>query len=119
MFALADSYGAARPTVTVSAPPSADLAARAAEIREAARERTYRHMKVKPLKPTETTTPGLARPLAGVVRTEGLRQALAFRCDVHEWSADVAAWTTEVFADSIRAATGLSGPILITVSSEV
>ncbi|CAL2067576.1 MULTISPECIES: hypothetical protein [Streptomyces] len=118
-FALADPSGAARPTVTVSAPPSADLAARAAEIREAALERTDRHMKVKPLKPAETTTPGLARPLAGVVQAEGLRQALAFRCDVREWSTDVAAWTTEVFADSIRAVTGLSGPILITVSSEV
>ncbi|WP_416484015.1 hypothetical protein [Streptomyces sp. CL12] len=49
-FALADPSGAARPTVAVSALPSADLAARAAEIRE-------------------TTTPGLARPLAGVPRT--------------------------------------------------
>lgn len=34
VFALADPSGVARPTGTVSAPPSTDLAARAAEIRE-------------------------------------------------------------------------------------
>lgn len=115
-FALADPAGAARLTVTVSALPSMNLTTRSAEIREAALERTYQHMTVKPLKPAETATPGLARPLAGVVQAEGLRRALAFRCDVREWSTDVAAWTTEVFTDSIREATGVSGLILITVS---
>lgn len=118
-FALADPSGAASLTVTVSALPSAKLAARAAEIREAALERTYQHMTVEPLKHANTMTPGLARPLAGVVQAEGLRRALAFRCGVREWSTDVAAWTTEVFADSIRAVTGLSGLILITVSSDI
>ncbi|GAA2298772.1 hypothetical protein OHT20_19915 [Streptomyces caniferus] len=104
--------------VTVSALPSADLAARAAEIREAALERTYQHMTVETLKPAGATAAGLARPLAGEVQAEGMRRALAFRCGVREWSTDVAAWTTEVFADSIRAVTGLSGLILITVSAE-
>lgn len=119
-FALADPSGAASLTVTVDALPSANLATRAVEIREAALERTYQHMTVEPLKPAAgTMTPGLARPLAGEVQAEGLRRALAFRCDVREWSTDVAAWATEVFADSIRAVTGLSGLILITVSSEV
>lgn len=118
-FALADPSGAASLTVTVSALPSAKLAGRAAEIREAALERTYHHMTVEPLKPAGAMTPGLARPLAGVVQAEGMRRELAFRCEVREWSTDVAAWTTEVFADSIRAVTGLSGLILITVSSEV
>jgi hypothetical protein len=118
-FALADPSGATTLTVTVSALPSANLAARTTEIREAALERTYQHMTVEPLKPANKMTPGLARPLAGAVQAEGLRRALAFRCGVREWSTDVAAWTTEVFVDSIRAATGLSGPILITVSSEV
>ncbi|WP_327222860.1 hypothetical protein OG229_01565 [Streptomyces platensis] len=118
-FALADPTGAASLTVTVSALPSANLPARTAEIREAALERTYQHMTVEARKPAGTMTPGLARPLAGEVQAEGLRRALAFRCDVREWSTDVAAWTTEVFADSIRAVTGLSGLILITVSSEV
>ncbi|WP_318199141.1 hypothetical protein [Streptomyces sp. SCL15-4] len=100
----------------MSALPSANLTSRSAEIREAALERIYQHMTVLPLKPAETTTPGLARPLAGVVQAEGLRRALAFRCDVREWSTDVAAWTTEVVTDSIRAVTGVSGHILITVS---
>lgn len=118
-FALADPSGAASLTVTVSALPSANLAARAAEIREAVLERTYQHMAVEAVKPAGTAPPGLARPLAGEVQAEGLRRALAFRCDVREWSTDVAAWTTEVFADSVRAVTGLSGLILITVSSEV
>lgn len=117
-FALADPSGAASLTVTVSALPSANLAARAAEIRDAALERTYRHMMVEALKPAGTTTSGLAGPLAGQVQAEGLRRVLAFRCGVREWSTDVAAWTTEVFADSIRAVTGLSGLILLTVSSE-
>ncbi|MEW1750205.1 hypothetical protein ACIQU1_17090 [Streptomyces angustmyceticus] len=117
-FALADPSGAASLTVTVSALPSAGLAARGAEIREAALERTYGHMTVKALKPAGAPTPGLARPLAGEVQAEGMRPALAFRCEVREWSTDVAAWTTEVFADSVRAVTGLSGLILITVSSE-
>ncbi|MDN3260777.1 hypothetical protein QWJ26_13320 [Streptomyces sp. CSDS2] len=115
-FALADPRSAARLTVTVSALPSVNLTSRSAEIREAALERTYQHMTVVPLKPAETATPGLARPLAGVVQAEGLRRALAFRCDVREWSTDVAAWTTEAFTDSIRAVTGASGHILITVS---
>jgi hypothetical protein len=115
-FALADPSAAACPTVTVSALPSVNLTARSAEIREAALERTYQHMTIEPLKVAETTTPGLARPLAGVVQAEGLRPALAFRCGVREWSTDVAAWTTEVFTDSIRAVTGLSGHILVTVS---
>ncbi|MFH8341912.1 hypothetical protein [Streptomyces sp. AM6-12] len=57
--------------------------------------------------------------LAGVVQAEGLRQVLTYRCDVREWSTDVAAWMTEVCADSIRAVTGLSGPVLITVSSAI
>ncbi|MGA5566370.1 hypothetical protein ACPCUV_35110 [Streptomyces platensis] len=119
-FALADPSGAASLTVTVSALPSANLTPRAAEIRESALERTHPHMTVEPLKPAVgMMTPGLARPLAGEVQAEGLRRALAFRCYVREWSTDVAAWTTEVFADSIRAVTGLSGLILITVSSEV
>ncbi|MEU8624762.1 hypothetical protein [Streptomyces sp. NPDC048669] len=118
-FALADPSGADSLTVTVSALPSANLGARAAEIRDAALDRTYRHMAVELLRPAGAMTAGLALPLAGVVQAEGLRRALAFRCDVREWSTDVAAWTTEVFADSIRAVTGLSGPILITVSSDV
>ncbi|MFG5718281.1 hypothetical protein [Streptomyces murinus] len=33
-------------------------------------------MRVQLLKPAETTPPGLARPLAGVVQAEGLREAL-------------------------------------------
>ncbi|MFJ5845345.1 hypothetical protein [Streptomyces sp. NPDC092903] len=118
-FALADPSGAASLTVTVSALPSADLGARAAEIREAALERTYGHLGVEPLKPVTVQTPGLAQPLAGVVQAEGLRRALAYRCEAREWSTDVAAWATEVFADSVRAVTGLSGLILITVSSDV
>ncbi|MFG2596385.1 hypothetical protein [Streptomyces sp. NPDC048462] len=118
-FALADPSGAASLTVTVSAPPSADLGARAAGIRDAALDRTYGHLAVEPLKPAAAKTPGLAPPLAGVVQAEGLRRALAFRCEAREWSTDVAAWATEVFADSVRAVTGLSGPALITVSSDV
>ncbi|GAA3165088.1 MULTISPECIES: hypothetical protein [Streptomyces] len=114
-FALADPAAAASLTVTVSAPPSVRLAARAAEVCAAARERTYRRMAVTVRKPAGVTAPGLARPLAGTVQAEGLRPALAFRCDVPEWSTDVAAWTTEVFADAVRAVTGLSGPVLVTV----
>ncbi|MEU1802112.1 hypothetical protein [Streptomyces sp. NPDC019937] len=59
--------------------------------------------------------PGLALPLAGEVQTEGMRQALAFRCGAHEWSPHVAAWTTEVFADALRPA-GEAEPVLIIVS---
>ncbi|MGW1836543.1 hypothetical protein [Streptomyces sp. NPDC002067] len=117
-FALADPSGAATLTVTVSALPSAGPAGRADGIREAVLERTYGHMTVASLKPAGVATPGLARPLAGVVQAEGMRPALAFRCGVREWSTDVAAWTTEVFADAIRAVTGVSGLVLITVSSE-
>ncbi|MCX3060459.1 hypothetical protein [Streptomyces beihaiensis] len=118
-FALADPSGAASLTVTVSAPAPANLAARAEEIREAALERTYKHMAVERLEPADTETAGLARPLAGLAQAEGLRRALAYRCEVREWSTDVAAWTTEVFVDSVRAVTGLSGPTLVTVSSKV
>ncbi|MFJ3530996.1 hypothetical protein [Streptomyces sp. NPDC090132] len=117
-FALADPSGAATLTVTVSALPSANLGARAADIRDAALERTYGHLRVEPLKPVTVETPGLAQPLAGVVQAEGLRRALAYRCEAREWSTDVAAWATEVFADSVRAVTGLSGPITVTVSSD-
>ncbi|ROQ70482.1 hypothetical protein EDD93_5005 [Streptomyces sp. 840.1] len=117
-FALADPSGAASLTVTVSAPPSADLGARAGGIRDAALDRTYGHLSVEPLKPAAAKTPGLAPPLAGAVQAEGLRRALAFRCEAREWSTDVAAWTTEVFADSVRAVTGLSGPVLLTVSAD-
>lgn len=118
-FALADPSGAASLTVTVSALPSANLGARAAEIRDAALERTYGHLAVEPLKPVTVKTPGLAQPLAGVVQAEGLRRALAYRCEAREWSTDVAAWATEVFADSVRAVTGLSGLIIVTVSSDL
>lgn len=117
-FALADPSGAASLTVTVSALPSADLGARAAGIRDAALDRTYGHLSVEPLKPAAAKTPGLAPPLAGAVQAEGLRRALAFRCEAREWSTDVAAWATEVFADSVRAVTGLSGPVLLTVSAD-
>ncbi|MFJ3592521.1 hypothetical protein OG693_31525 [Streptomyces sp. NBC_01259] len=117
-FALADPSGAAPLTVTVSALPSANLGARAADIRDAALERTYGHLGVEPLKPVTVETPGLAQPLAGVVQAEGLRRALAYRCEAREWSTDVAAWATEVFVDSVRAVTGLSGPITVTVSSD-
>ncbi|MEU3713755.1 hypothetical protein [Streptomyces catenulae] len=118
-YALADPSGAALLTVTVAAPPSARLAARSAEIVAAARERTHGRMAVEILKPARATTPGLARPLAGQVQAEGLRPALALRCAAPEWSTDVAAWTTEVCADAIRAVTGASGPVLVTVSAEV
>lgn len=118
-FALADPSGAASLTVTLSALPSANLGARAAEIRDAALERTYGHLAVEPLKPVTVKTPGLAQPLAGVVQAEGLRRALAYRCEAREWSTDVAAWATEVFADSVRAVTGLSGLIIVTVSSDL
>ncbi|WP_328695254.1 hypothetical protein [Streptomyces sp. NBC_00342] len=118
-FALADPSGAATLTVTVSALPSANLGARAADIRDAALERTYGHLRVEPLKPVTVETPGLAQPLAGVVQAEGLRRALAYRCEAREWSTDVAAWATEVFVDSVRAVTGLSGPIIVTISSDV
>ncbi|MFJ4900582.1 hypothetical protein [Streptomyces sp. NPDC088727] len=118
-FALADPSAAAPLTVTVSALPSANLGVRAADIRDAALERTYGHLGVEPIKPVTVKTPGLAQPLAGVVQAEGLRRALAYRCEAREWSTDVAAWATEVFADSVRAVTGLSGPIIVTVSSDV
>ncbi|MEU7020449.1 hypothetical protein ABZ990_07285 [Streptomyces sp. NPDC046203] len=116
-FALADPSGAASLTVTVSALPSAHLAKRSAEIREAALDRTYGHMTVEPLRPAGAKTPGLALPLAGVVQAEGFRRGLAFRCGVPEWSTDVAAWAMEVFADSIRSTTGYSGQILVTLST--
>ncbi|MEU6443200.1 hypothetical protein [Streptomyces sp. NPDC047046] len=118
-YTLANPADATTLTVTVSALPSAHLAERAGEIREAALARTYGNMQVTALTPaTAAAPPGLARPLAGMVQAERLRTALAFRCDVREWSTDVAAWTTEVFADSIRTVTGLSGLVLIAVSSD-
>ncbi|MDT0407710.1 MULTISPECIES: hypothetical protein [Streptomyces] len=118
-YTLANPADATTLTVTVSALPSARLAERADAIREAALARTYGNMRVASRKPaTAAATPGLARPLAGMVQAERLRLALAFRCDVREWTTDVAAWTTEVFADSIRTVTGLSGLVLIAVSSD-
>ncbi|MEU1802117.1 hypothetical protein [Streptomyces sp. NPDC019937] len=113
-FALADPDGAARLAVTVSARPSAGLCGRADEVCEGARARVYERMNIETADAPGTET-GLARPLAGEVQAEGMRQELAFRCGAHEWSPDAAAWTAEVFADALRDA-GTAEPVLITVS---
>ncbi|GAA2240181.1 hypothetical protein GCM10010145_02250 [Streptomyces ruber] len=115
-YALADPDGSAVLTVTVSARPSAGLAGRDAEVREAALARTYERMTVEAAS-LPGPPPGLASPLAGEMQTTGMRQALAFRCGVREWSPDVAAWTTEIFADALRA-TGTAEPVLVTVSQQ-
>ncbi|MFF7650262.1 hypothetical protein ACFZCY_10430 [Streptomyces sp. NPDC007983] len=98
----------------MSARPSAGLDGRADEVGEGARARVYERMTVETADAPGTDA-GLARPLAGQVQGEGMRQELAFRCGARAWSPDVAAWTAEVFADVLRDA-GTAEPVLITVS---
>ncbi|RII08550.1 hypothetical protein DSC45_33075 [Streptomyces sp. YIM 130001] len=116
-FALADPDGAEELAVTVSSRSSAGLSGRAAEVRDAVVERGHDVMAVETVKHAAgAVADGLARPLAGQVQAEGMRPAMSFRCRVREWSADVAAWTTELFADALRGSTGTSAPVLITVA---
>jgi hypothetical protein len=114
-FGLADPDGAALVTVTVSARESAVLGERAVEIGGLARQRTYGRMTIEP-SPAAEPDAGLALPLAGETQAEGMRKAMAFHCGLREWSLDVAAWTTEVFLDALRAA-GTTEPALVTVSA--
>ncbi|WP_411113271.1 hypothetical protein [Streptomyces sp. 029-5] len=79
----------------------------------------YDAMTIRPARPAEAMTTardGLALPLAGEVRTEGMRPGPAFRCRVRAGSLDVATWTTEIFVDALRS-TGTTAPALITVSA--
>ncbi|MFJ4921257.1 hypothetical protein [Streptomyces sp. NPDC088725] len=120
-FALADPDGATGLTVTVSARPDAGLSGRADRIRDLALERTYGQLTVEAAAGGSGPAPeGPAPRLTGGtrtdgMRTDGMRQVMAFRCEVRAWSLDVAAWTTEVFTDALRA-TGTRDPVLITVS---
>ncbi|MCL7380232.1 hypothetical protein [Streptomyces sp. 35G-GA-8] len=120
-FALADPDPATSVDLTVSvwAPETADLPDRASDLLTEAQERTYDAMTIRPAPPTKATTTaqdGLDLPLAGEVQAEGMRPGPAFHCRVHEWSLDVAAWTTEIFVDALRS-TGTRAPALITVSA--
>jgi hypothetical protein len=119
-FALADPDGAAELTMTVSGGESG-LTGRTGQVREyAERSADGRLTSVEALPAGQELTapdlPGLALPLTGEVQTEGMRQLMAFRCRVREWSPDVAAWTTEILIDALRA-TGTTDPVLLTVST--
>ncbi|MET9292468.1 hypothetical protein [Streptomyces sp. NPDC003077] len=120
-FALADPDGAAGLTVTVSG-READGADRAPLVRKHTQESAYGRLALTGILPADVLSSGplptgLARPLTGAVQTEGMRPLMAFGCRAREWSPDVAAWTTEVVLDALRA-TGTTESVLVTVSVE-
>ncbi|MEO3813467.1 hypothetical protein ABGB17_31100 [Sphaerisporangium sp. B11E5] len=108
-YALADP--AAATPLTVSARTTSPIHPHILAI--AAEDRASGRMTAEPSPPAPTG--GLARPLAGGVHLAGLTHEHHFRCHAAEWSLDTATWTTEVFAEALRA-TGTTGPALLTVS---
>ncbi|MFC6083064.1 hypothetical protein [Sphaerisporangium aureirubrum] len=108
-FALTDPTSHTDLTVTIRTTTPTDPSA----IITAARDRTFAQMTVTPT----SLPPAPSPPPTGGIHLNGLNHTHTFHCRPHEWSLNVASWTTEIFTDALRT-TGLTTPALITVSNQ-